>query len=101
MQQRAGIQNTYAVRVPELAHNGSFNHPTLYTFQATSDEDALAQFQAERDKMNKWNSDTSRMKSGGITYSKVTQLYRSRDGARIDPHEDDPEKPVELRKRTA
>ena len=99
MQVRAGIQHTYAVRAPELARNGSWNHPTLYTFQAASDEDAISQFQAERAKMNKWDSNTSRMKSGGVNYSKVAQLYRSRDDQRIDPHEYDPKKPVELRAR--
>lgn len=107
IKRRAGVQTmvTYTVVHPQLTANASFNHPAIYSFKAPDDATALEEFNAERRKMNTWQNDASRLKSGGINYTKVAQLFRYDTGARIDVDRAnpkyDPKKPAELQPSVA
>lgn len=84
IRRRAGISvegHTYAVVVPSVDTNLSISHPTVYTFKASSDDEALSMFDDEHRKANSWNRDNSRLRSGGV-YWKNAILVRD-DGKEI------------------
>lgn len=107
IKRRAGIKPmvTYAVVIPQLARNGSFNHPTIHTFSAASDDEALEVFNTERRKLNTWQHNHTWMTVGGANAAKAVQLYRHDTGARIDVDRAspkyDPKKPAELQPSVA
>ena len=81
IKQRAGIQEKprvyYAVVVPTLATNASIDEPSLYTFEAESDEDAIKQYQNQRrDSIGHPRIGGKRMISGNTNWYKVAVLVK-------------------------
>jgi hypothetical protein len=66
----------YLVAVPTFALNGSYGMPTLFGFEANSEEEAKRYYETEQKKRNTMHHHSSRLFSGG-TFWHTAKLYDS------------------------